>query len=603
MDNFMKLHTLKINGFKRINEAEIRFGDATFLIGPNNAGKSSVLKAIEWLLSNIKRMDTNCYCSEIDKDTGENKISCKSVILEAEFRDIPEEAKEWRGFKGRVFNYDPKDSGETGNRIVYRKTYELGEDVVIELKSLKRNLKPEFNKVRTGTQLIEHGLDNTIVQELFPDLDKNITAGDRSKFELIDNMWDLTDEVIWVKNPGGIGGVVLSKLPGFLLIPADSGADEIDGKSGVLQKTLNELFKDVRSNSANYKQAQECLNELARELNPADGNSEFGKMMSQLNSVLCGVFPESKIYATADLSNPDTALSPTFSIEMSSNVRTSVANQGTGMVRAAVFGLLRFRQQWLRKKGSDERGLIIGFEEPEIYLHPSAANQMRDVIYELSGETSQIISTTHSPHLIDLSRKPKQILNRFHYDENHTTVYPFSVTEEYKKLEDSDKDHVKMVIKLDDHLSRVFFTKKVIIVEGDTEELVFKEAIRRLPSDVKVKLLTNTEIIKARGKAAIIGLIKYLSALNVDFIVVHDRDAGVAGAEKFNQPILTAAGGSDKVIMVEECIEDVLGYPSPNSEKPYNAYNHTLSWGDSYDGVPEKLKSVLRKVYEPWLLQ
>ncbi|MCZ5656791.1 AAA family ATPase [Escherichia coli] len=42
------------------------------------------------------------------------------------------------------------------------------------------------------------------------------------------------------------------------------------------------------------------------------------------------------------------------------------------------------------KKGKDDaatRSLIIGFEEPEIYLHPSAANQMRDLIYELSGWT------------------------------------------------------------------------------------------------------------------------------------------------------------------------------------------------------------------------
>lgn len=597
----MKLHTLKINGFKRVNEAEIRFGDATFLIGSNNAGKSSVLKAIEWLLSNVKRMDPNCYYSEIDKETGESKIVCKTVVLEAEFRDIPEEAKEWRGFRGRVFSYDPLDSGETGNSITYRKSYVLGDDVIIELKSLKRTIKPEMENIKNGAQLIEMGFNPELVVDLFPDLEKKINATDRNRFELIDSMWDLSTEETWDKNPGGIGGVVLSKLPGFLLIPADSGASEIDGKTGVLQKTLHELFKDVRSSSDNYKQAQQCLDELARELDPSDGNSEFGKMMNELNSVLSSVFPESKLYAAADLSDPDSALSPSFSIEMSSNVRTSVANQGTGMIRAAVFGLLRFRQQWLRKRGGDERGLIIGFEEPEIYLHPSAANQMRDVIYELSGDSSQIISTTHSPYLIDLSRKPRQILNRFHYDDSHSTVHPFSVTDEYKRLEDDDKDHVKMVIKLDDHLSRVFFTKKVIVVEGDTEELVLKEAVRRMPTDIKTRLLANTEIVKARGKAAIIGLIKYLSALNVNFIVIHDRDAGVAGAEKFNGPILRAAGADERVIVVHECMEDVLGYASPSAEKPYHAYNHTLSWGDNYEGVPDSLKTVLIKAYSPWL--
>lgn len=597
----MRLHTLKINGFKRIHNAQVNFGDATFLIGSNNAGKSSVLKAIEWLLSDKKRMATDCYCSEVDIETGENKVSCKEVILEAEFRNIPDEAKGWRGFKGRVFNYDPADSGETGNSIFYRKSYLLGEDVTIELKSLKRNLKQDFEALKKPSEFINSGIDAKIISELFPALDKNISANEKAKLELIDEIWDITKEEVWDKNPGGIGGVVLSKLPSFLLIPADSGATEIEDKTGVLQKTLNELFKDVRGSSANYRRAQECLNELAKELNPSDESSEFGIMMGELNKVLCGVFPESKIYASADLSNPDTALSPTFSIEMSSNIRTTVSNQGTGMVRAAVFGLLRFRQAWLKKRGEDERSLIIGFEEPEIYLHPSAANQMRDIIYELSGMSSQIIATTHSPYLIDLSRKPRQILNRFHYESSHTSINPFSVTEKYKQLSENDKSYVKMVMKLDDHMSRIFFTKKVIIVEGDTEEIIFKEALRRVPISTRNKILTNTELVKARGKAAIIGLIKYLSALEVDFIVIHDRDKGVKGAEVFNPIILEAAGSPDKVIVVEECIEDILGYPVPTSEKPFNAYQQTLKWGDGFEEIPEQLKSIMRRIYSSWL--
>lgn len=242
----MRLHTLNINGFKRIHSAQVKFGDATFLIGSNNAGKSSVLKAIEWLLSDKKRMASDCYCSEVDVETGENKISCKEVILEAEFRNIPDEAKSWRGFKGRVFTYDPGDSGETGNSIFYKKTYALGEDVVIELKSFKRELKKDFEGLKKPSDYINLGIDSEVIKELFPALDKNIAASEKSKLELIDEIWDVTKEEVWDKNPGGIGGVVLSKLPSFLLIPAESGATEIEDKTGVLQKTLNELFKDVR---------------------------------------------------------------------------------------------------------------------------------------------------------------------------------------------------------------------------------------------------------------------------------------------------------------------------------------------------------------------
>ncbi|MCV8166937.1 hypothetical protein ODQ85_25370, partial [Escherichia coli] len=59
----------------------------------------------------------------------------------------------------------------------------------------------------------------------------------------------------------------------------------------------------------------ESLNALAKELDPADETSEFGVMMGELNSVLSGVFPESKIYATADFSDPDNVLPPSFSVK------------------------------------------------------------------------------------------------------------------------------------------------------------------------------------------------------------------------------------------------------------------------------------------------
>jgi hypothetical protein len=544
-------------------------------------------------------MDIECFCSELDEETGETKTTCDTVVLEAEFRNVPEAASTWRGFKGRIFSYDPKDTGETGKSIFYRKTYKVLEDVKIELKTLKRTMKPEFADLQKPADFIVAGVPPELIAEVFSALDKKISAGDRDKLELIDELWDTNEEEEWALNPGGIGSVVLSKLPSILIIPADAASHEIDQKSGVLQKILHELFKDVRESSANYKDAQACLSLLAKELDPSDAGSEFGKMMGELNTVLGGVFPESRIYAAADLSSPD-ALVPTFAIEMSSNIRTSVANQGTGMVRAAVFGLLRFRQQWLkRREGNDERGLIIGFEEPEIYLHPSAANQMRDLIYDLSDLNSQIVATTHSPYLIDLSRKPKQVLNRFQYEKGHTNVLPFSVSEEFVKLQSNDKDQVKMLIKLDDHVSRIFFTRRVLVVEGDTEEVVIKEAIRRMPPEMKSLVLSGSEFVKARGKASIIGLVKYLSALNVDFFVIHDRDKGTEGAEKFNEPIKAAMGNDKKLILLEECIEDFLGYPAPSSEKPFNAYKRTLEWGEGWDGVPEQLRKLLTDIYAP----
>lgn len=601
----MKLHSLKINGFKRIEFAELLFGDATFLIGPNNAGKSTALKAIECLLSGKKQIPSQEYFSIIDKETGETKPSVDTIVLEAEFRNLPAESSQWRGFKGRIFNYPSSSESDTGLSVTYRKTFTLGKDVIVEFRSKEREKNQKFTACLTGQDLIDNGAPSDAVQELFADLASKIgnSKGALDKLEQLDAIWDIKDTETWFTNPGGIPGNVLKMLPRFLLIPADTSAGEIEGaSSGVLGKTLNELFEDVRSKSDNYVQAQEYLNKLAEELDPQDSESEFGKMISELNAVLASIFPDSKLHATASLNDPKTALKPTFNVEMSSNVRTAISHQGSGMIRAAAFGMLRFRQKWLSKKEDEHnRSLIVCFEEPEIYLHPSAANQMRDAIYELSGKESQIIATTHSPFIIDLSRKPKQILNSIRHEAGGIKSLPFNVSDAYKNLEADDKAHVKMILRIDDHVARVFFTKHVVIVEGDTEEIIIKETLKLLPKENYLKIVSDFEIVKARGKASIIGLVKYLVAMGIAPIVVHDRDDGIAGAMVFNQPIVDALGGIGKVVHMHENVEDEIGYQAPKAEKPFRAYQETQKWGNEWAAVPETWKHKMLEIFGDYI--
>jgi len=311
----MKLHRLYIEGYKRIESATVIFGDATFLIGPNNTGKSSVLSAITHLLSANKRIPDVEYYSVHDETTNERKTVSNKILLEAEFRNLPPEAKTWRGFKGRIFDYDANDSGESGLCLTYRKTYELGKDVVIELKSKTRTLKAQYKDITTPQGLIDGGIDAGLVGELFEDIiDKKLTAASRAKLQDINDIWDIGTDDTWFQNPGGIPGVVLCRLPRYIIIPADTASNEMCGNSGVLPKTLNELFEDVRASSHNYQEAQKYLNELAKELDPSDESSEFGKMIVELNNIIAGIFPESKIHAHADLSDPDKSLKPTFRI-------------------------------------------------------------------------------------------------------------------------------------------------------------------------------------------------------------------------------------------------------------------------------------------------
>lgn len=598
----MKIHCLKISGYKRLKEITVLFGDATFLIGQNNCGKSSIIKAIEVLLSAKKQLSNSDYHSILDEETNEVKVDTTTIILEAEFRNLPLEARNWRGFKGRIFSYEVNDEGiesDTGLSVIYRKTYELGRDVVIEFKSKVRTIKDIYQSCKKAQDYIDIGLSADTISEYFEDLTSNIgkSKGALEKLELIDDIWEIADEETWFQNPGGIPGNVLKMLPRFLLIPIDVGIQEIQGSgSGVLSTTLGELFQTVRENSENFKNAQIHLNNLAKELDPQDQESEFGKMMGELNSVLSTVFPDSKLYASTSLSDPS-SLKPSFNVEMSSNIKTAVDNQGTGMVRAAVFGMLRYRQQWLSKKEDEHaRSLIICFEEPEIFLHPSAANQMREAIYELSTSTSQIIASTHSPYIIDLSRKPKQVLNRLFFSDNHVECDTFSVSEKFKALQGDDKSYVKMILKIDNYVSRIFFTKNVVIIEGDTEDVLIKESIKKLDRKIYFKIISDFEIIKARGKAAIIGLVKYLTSMGITPIVVHDLDGNEPNAAIFNEPIAQALNGMGKIVIMNNNVEDELGYIA-TYEKPLKAYQHTLTWGTTWNELPENWRNKMSEIF------
>lgn len=596
----MKLYSLKISGYKRLKDVTIMFGDATFLIGQNNCGKSSVIKAIEILLSAKKQLQSSDYHSIIDEETHEVKVDIDTIVLEAEFRNLPEEAKSWRGFKGRIFNYEKDNETEdSGLSVTYKKTYELGKDVVIEFKSKVRTLKEAFADCKKPQDYIDKGLEENIIAEHFPEMQTTIGRSKSAleKLELIDEIWDISDEETWFQNPGGIPGNVLKMLPRFLLIPVDVGLHEIQGSGGgVLSTTLGELFQTVRESSENFKNAQSHLENLAKELDPNDSESEFGKMMDELNTVLSTVFPDSKLHATTSLSDPS-SLKPSFTVEMSSNIKTSVDNQGTGMIRAAVFGMLRYRQLWLsRKEDEHARSLIVCFEEPETYLHPSAANQMREAIYELSSSSSQIVASTHSPYIIDLSRKPKQILNRLFDSGNHVDSNTFNVTEKFKILQGDDKQYVKMILKIDNYVSRIFFTKNVVIIEGDTEDILIKESLNKLEKTKYFRILSDFEIIKARGKAAIIGLVKYLTSMGIMPIVVHDLDLEEPNAAKYNKPIADALGPGGKIVTMSNNVEDELGY-SANSEKPYKAYKKTLEWTENWEDLPENWRLKMNEIF------
>ena len=225
----MRITRLEIENFRRIGSARIELEPSTFLIGPNNTGKSSIIAAIEALLSLEKKSLEQSDIFEHPDGTQEDKTAITGVIC-----DVPGEIAASRGFRGRVI----------GGEFTYRKSLGTGTtSPVIECLEYPCSLKPAFKDAKTQQDLIDRGLDPEVIEEVLgsvePDKKLGKAGWERSFPEVLD--FDVDAEPVWVKNPGGIAPNVLSKLPRLIHVPARTDARDVE--SGVLGECLALLIQ------------------------------------------------------------------------------------------------------------------------------------------------------------------------------------------------------------------------------------------------------------------------------------------------------------------------------------------------------------------------
>jgi len=330
-------------------------------------------------------------------------------------------------------------------------------------------------------------------------------------------------------------------------------------------------------------------------MNPATEGSLIKNLTLEVNKIVSSVFPDCGIEITPNLQNLNDILKPKYDITLFSNVKTKMDKQGTGLIRTTAFAMLRYHSNLKMEKKIETRPILVAFEEPEIYLHPTAANLLRDTIYSL-GKSDQIVCNTHSPWMIDLTQEPLSLSKMIFLVDETVSCKNYGVTSSFLKLPNDDKKRVKMLQLFDDELSRVFFADRVVVVEGDTEILAIKNTLNAIPPNIRKEILSKSQIVRARGKASIISLVKYLHDLDIFPFVMHDRDKGTPGAEVFNLPISEAVNDPNHLILNEENVEDTLGYTAPSTDKPFKAFEFTNSW-TSLDDVPKVWKEKIEFVF------
>ena len=166
-------------------------------------------------------------------------------------------------------------------------------------------------------------------------------------------------------------------------------------------------------------------------------------------------------------------------------------------------------------------GYLLLIDEPENALHPMAARAAQRHLYKLAQDPEwQVMMTTHSPYFVNPLEDHTTIvrLERTGGDKSALGSTTYRADEVAFDLE--TKRNLKAIQQMDVGFSEVFFGSHPILVEGDTEHAAFMCAI----VEANHELAERATVVRARGKAILPGLIKMLRHFRVPFSIVHDVD-------------------------------------------------------------------------------
>jgi len=184
----------------------------------------------------------------------------------------------------------------------------------------------------------------------------------------------------------------------------------------------------------------------------------------------------------------------------------SAIEVGEGFQNAIVLAVLRAFEETKRK------GAILLIEEPEMFLHPQMQRSLYKTLQKI-GETNQVIYTTHSPHFVSVPEYRDVLLVRRNGE--GTCVIQSSLATDNRRRE-------KFLKELDPERSELFFTRRLLLVEGDTEKLSYPGYAAKLGLDLDRRGAT---IVEVGGKRNLKDFADLAISFQIPVGVVYDKDS------------------------------------------------------------------------------
>jgi len=151
---------------------------------------------------------------------------------------------------------------------------------------------------------------------------------------------------------------------------------------------------------------------------------------------------------------------------------------------------------------------LVMISEPETHLHPAIIKKLFWAMQ--NSDFGQIIFTTHSP-LFVTPISLGHVIRIVKDDKNFTKAYSL----DHKKY-----NYQRLIQELNADNLEMFFTDKVILVEGVSDKLLIRGLIDRFYKGQK-----DAKVIQTHGKGNMKLYVELLSIFQIPFLVVFDKDA------------------------------------------------------------------------------
>lgn len=240
--------------------------------------------------------------------------------------------------------------------------------------------------------------------------------------------------------------------------------------------------------------------------------------------------------------------------------------------------------------------LFLIFEEPELHLSPQRSREMYSLLIKLSEIGVQIVMETHSSYFVGLKQyKSICLIKKI---KNDIKVYQYTG----KLLNGDEIKNFNMNYWINPDRGEMFFAKKVILVEGQTDKIALSYLAKKLGI-----YNYNYSIVECGSKSIIPQFIKILNAYKIPYVVVYDKD----NHKWRNETEIENSNMKNKKIkgLINKYIGDYIEFENDIEEEVYQEERERKNYKnkpyytlqkiseDEYE-IPLKLEEKIKRIYK-----